>query len=310
MRTSKVNEDNPEMYDTGVLEEQEIKFEKVVEEPIVSVATTIKSIPVSVVDTSYTAWKHFAKLKAEEIRRKPPTKAQKRNQMSTYLKNMAGYKHSQLKSKSYDEIQKLFDKEMKRVNTFVDMNSEVVRSKKQRKVLKAMGMKLESDKSLSRRYDAQEKLEDLETLWKLVKEKLGINKPVNEYETVLWGDMKIQKMNIKFRGGLLGLKDFKMILRVTTAQVFKGCEEVVKRSEVVKKSKVVKQRRSSVKDSEMVKGKREQNRSLALKAKKESSDEDSSTSDSEDEEYAMAVKEFKKFFFTENEEDIKNKPRG
>ncbi|GKF17678.1 hypothetical protein Tco_0062596 [Tanacetum coccineum] len=37
-------------------------------------------------------------------------------------------------------------------------------------------------------------------------------------------------------------------------------------------------------DSEMVKGKREQNRSLALKAKKESSDEDSSTSDSEDEE--------------------------
>nr|GEX95503.1 UBN2 domain-containing protein [Tanacetum cinerariifolium] len=36
-------------------------------------------------------------------------------------------------------------------------------------------------------------------------------------------------------------------------------------------------------DSKMVKGKREQNRSLALKAKKESSDEDSSNSDSEDE---------------------------
>nr|GEX69103.1 DUF4219 domain-containing protein/UBN2 domain-containing protein [Tanacetum cinerariifolium] len=49
-------------------------------------------------------------------------------------------------------------------------------------------------------------------------------------------------------------------------------------------------------DFEMVKGKREQNRSLALKVKKESSDEDSSTSDSEDEEYAMAVRDFKKFF--------------
>ncbi|GJV04700.1 hypothetical protein Tco_1338269 [Tanacetum coccineum] len=49
-------------------------------------------------------------------------------------------------------------------------------------------------------------------------------------------------------------------------------------------------------DSEMVKVKREQNRSLALKAKKESSDEDSSTSDNEDKEYVMAVKEFKKFF--------------
>nr|GEX93275.1 alpha/beta hydrolases superfamily protein [Tanacetum cinerariifolium] len=45
----------------------------------------------------------------------------------------------------------------------------------------------------------------------------------------------------------------------------------------------------------MVKGKREQNRSLALKAKKESSDEDSLNFDSEDEEYAIAVKEFKKF---------------
>ncbi|GJW99688.1 zf-CCHC domain-containing protein [Tanacetum coccineum] len=50
------------------------------------------------------------------------------------------------------------------------------------------------------------------------------------------------------------------------------------------------------KDSEMVKGKREQNRSLALKAKNESSDEDSSTSGSEDEEYVMAVRDFKKFF--------------
>nr|GEU61526.1 putative reverse transcriptase domain-containing protein [Tanacetum cinerariifolium] len=50
------------------------------------------------------------------------------------------------------------------------------------------------------------------------------------------------------------------------------------------------------KDSEMVKCKREQNRSLSLKAKKESSAEDSLNSDSEDEEYAMAVKEFKKFF--------------
>ncbi|GKA50536.1 putative ribonuclease H-like domain-containing protein [Tanacetum coccineum] len=76
--------------------------------------------------------KHFAKLKAKEIRRKPPTKAQKRNQMSTYLKNMARYKHSQLKSKSYDETQKLFDKEIKRVNTFVDMNSEVVKGSETR----------------------------------------------------------------------------------------------------------------------------------------------------------------------------------
>nr|GEX94771.1 zf-CCHC domain-containing protein/DUF4219 domain-containing protein/UBN2 domain-containing protein [Tanacetum cinerariifolium] len=50
------------------------------------------------------------------------------------------------------------------------------------------------------------------------------------------------------------------------------------------------------KDSEMVKGRREQNRYLALKAKKESNDEDSSTSDSEEEEYAMTVRDLKFFF--------------
>ncbi|GKA44201.1 hypothetical protein Tco_0736925 [Tanacetum coccineum] len=49
------------------------------------------------------------------------------------------------------------------------------------------------------------------------------------------------------------------------------------------------------KDSEIVKAKGEI-KSLALKAKKESSDEECSTSESEDEEYAMAVRDFKKFF--------------
>nr|GEV82052.1 retrovirus-related Pol polyprotein from transposon TNT 1-94 [Tanacetum cinerariifolium] len=49
------------------------------------------------------------------------------------------------------------------------------------------------------------------------------------------------------------------------------------------------------KDSKIVKAKVER-KSLALKAKKESSDEECSTSGSEDEEYAMAIRDFKKFF--------------
>ncbi|GJU25838.1 retrovirus-related pol polyprotein from transposon TNT 1-94 [Tanacetum coccineum] len=49
------------------------------------------------------------------------------------------------------------------------------------------------------------------------------------------------------------------------------------------------------KDSEIVKAKGER-KSLALKAKKESSDEECSTSGSEYEEYTMAVRDFKKFF--------------
>ncbi|GKB24991.1 hypothetical protein Tco_0864392 [Tanacetum coccineum] len=168
--------------------------------------------------------KYFAKLRAEEIRRKPPTKAQKRNLMSTYLKNIGGYKYNQLKSKSYDEIQKLFNREMKRVNTFMDMNSKVVKGSETRteESSKRAGDELESDKSKkhtemsmiakegkfvyfqliradgsSKRYLSMIKMlqnidkEDLETLWKLVKTKHGNTRPEDEYERVLWGDLKV-----------------------------------------------------------------------------------------------------------------------
>nr|GEV58244.1 retrotransposon protein, putative, unclassified [Tanacetum cinerariifolium] len=50
------------------------------------------------------------------------------------------------------------------------------------------------------------------------------------------------------------------------------------------------------KDSEIYKGKKERIKSIALKAKKESSDDETSTSGSDDEEYAMAMRNFKNFF--------------
>ncbi|GJZ18845.1 putative reverse transcriptase domain-containing protein [Tanacetum coccineum] len=287
--------------------------------------------------------KHFAALRAQEKRKRPPTKTQKRNQMSIYLKHMGGYKHNQLKGRSYDEIQKLFDKEMKRVNSFVAMNSEAQEisgkkdessSKKaeiaQDSSAKRAGDKLESDKSKKQKTDENEEVEvdneaelkkhmvtvkdddiaidaiplatkppviieykliregimghyqliradgsfkryssmirmlqgidreDLQTLWKLLKTKHGDTRPEDEHERVLWGvhfvrfgnvhifmlvekrypltpititnmlnkklqanywnEMCYQLLKLMFRGGLLGLKDFNMILRVTTAQ--------------------------------------------------------------------------------------------
>ncbi|GKE62165.1 hypothetical protein Tco_1512532 [Tanacetum coccineum] len=50
------------------------------------------------------------------------------------------------------------------------------------------------------------------------------------------------------------------------------------------------------KDSEIYRGKKERIKSIALKAKKESSDDETSTSESGNKEYAMAVRNFKKFF--------------
>ncbi|GJW77048.1 hypothetical protein Tco_0138730 [Tanacetum coccineum] len=92
--------------------------------------------------------------------------------MSIYLKHMGGYKHNQLKGRSYDEIQKLFDKEMKRVNSFVAMNSEAQEisgkkdesSSKKAKIAqdssaKRAGDKLESDKSKKQKTDENEEVE-------------------------------------------------------------------------------------------------------------------------------------------------------
>ncbi|GJT87703.1 reverse transcriptase domain-containing protein [Tanacetum coccineum] len=46
--------------------------------------------------------------------------------MCTYLKNMEGWKPKNLKNNSFANIQELFDKAMKRVNTFVDYRTELV----------------------------------------------------------------------------------------------------------------------------------------------------------------------------------------
>ncbi|GKA57220.1 hypothetical protein Tco_0756408 [Tanacetum coccineum] len=46
--------------------------------------------------------------------------------MITYLKNMEGWKHKDLKSKDFYSIKELFDKAFKRVNMFVNYRTDLV----------------------------------------------------------------------------------------------------------------------------------------------------------------------------------------
>ncbi|GJZ57363.1 hypothetical protein Tco_0612857, partial [Tanacetum coccineum] len=66
----------------------------------------------------------FTAQRAEQIRNKPPTKIQLRNKMITYLKNMGRFTYNQLKNKSFEEIQKLYEKEQKWIKDFIPMDSE------------------------------------------------------------------------------------------------------------------------------------------------------------------------------------------
>ncbi|GJV11800.1 hypothetical protein Tco_1353341 [Tanacetum coccineum] len=70
--------------------------------------------------------KYFTAKRVEEKRKRPPTRAQQRSIMCTYLKNMKGWKPKSLKNKSFANIQKLFEKAIKRVNTFIDYRIELV----------------------------------------------------------------------------------------------------------------------------------------------------------------------------------------
>ncbi|GJU55853.1 retrovirus-related pol polyprotein from transposon TNT 1-94 [Tanacetum coccineum] len=81
--------------------------------------------------------------------------------MSTYLKNMGTWKHSQLKSKSYEEIERLFEIEMKRVNAFIPMDQEEESSKKDKaeSKFKRAGEELESDVSKKQKTDEQVEVE-------------------------------------------------------------------------------------------------------------------------------------------------------
>ncbi|GJW80798.1 hypothetical protein Tco_0144773 [Tanacetum coccineum] len=120
--------------------------------------------------------KHFAALRAQEKMNKPPTKAQKKSTMSTYLKHMAGYKQIQLKNKSFAEIQKLFDKAMTRVNMFVDMDTELVKesSKKaeaeiaQESSFKRAGEELEQEVAKKQKMKDDKEREDLQQCFKIV----------------------------------------------------------------------------------------------------------------------------------------------
>nr|GEV75823.1 ribonuclease H-like domain, reverse transcriptase, RNA-dependent DNA polymerase [Tanacetum cinerariifolium] len=323
--------------------------------------------------------KLFAAKRAEEKRNTPQTRAQQISIMRTYLKNMEGWKPNSLKNKSFANIQELFDKAMKRVNTFVDYRTELVEEsfkKAEAEVMdgssKRAGIKLEQESSKKQTIDDDKETAELKQLvkiipyeegvaidaiplavksprivdWKIHKKgkiiradgtKHGSTRLEEDYERVLWGDLKVtfdphiedevwkmqQRYNV-LRWTLfnscgvhcLSLQSGHIYMLVekrhplTPATITDMLNKKLHRAKVttIKDSKdltslsldefienlkvyemIIK------KDSEIVKAKVERI-SLALKAKKESSDEECSTFGSEDEEYAMAVRDFKKFF--------------
>ncbi|GJW58669.1 hypothetical protein Tco_0105400 [Tanacetum coccineum] len=90
--------------------------------------------------------------------------------MCTYLKNMAGWKPKDLKTKSFANVQELFDKAMKRVNTFVDMDTELVGGSEVREEgsSKRAGDELEQEPSKKQKVDDDKETEELKQCMEII----------------------------------------------------------------------------------------------------------------------------------------------
>ncbi|GJX13238.1 hypothetical protein Tco_0204996 [Tanacetum coccineum] len=114
--------------------------------------------------------KFFAAKRAKEKRNKPPTKAQQRSIMTTYLKNIAGWKPKDLKTKFFANVQELFDKAMKKVNTFVDMDTELMEGSETREESssKRAGDELEQEPSKKQKVDDDKETEELKQCMEII----------------------------------------------------------------------------------------------------------------------------------------------
>ncbi|GKE08189.1 hypothetical protein Tco_1411740 [Tanacetum coccineum] len=92
---------------------------------------------------------------------------------------MGGYKHKQIMGKSYDEIQKLFDKEMKRVNTFVAMSSKAQESNEKKVKGSEEKAKSSRKKNLGKKRAVKEQQQESPK-----RQKLGDDKETDEHEEV------------------------------------------------------------------------------------------------------------------------------
>ncbi|GJS15129.1 hypothetical protein Tco_0409601 [Tanacetum coccineum] len=111
-------------------------------------------------DTIAAQRKFLAQQRSQALRNKPPTKNQLRNQMMTYIKHVGNYKHADLKSKKFEDIQALYEK-IKRFNE--DFIS--TRSAQDERFIKRMnekGVGLSKSEVIKKETKGEVKIEDKE----------------------------------------------------------------------------------------------------------------------------------------------------
>ncbi|GJT53157.1 putative ribonuclease H-like domain-containing protein [Tanacetum coccineum] len=113
--------------------------------------------------------KHFAEQRAKAKRNKPMTQTQLKTYMMNYLKNQGTWKLSQLKSLSFEEVKKEFDKLVKQVESFAPISFEATKAS-----LKRFGEELQTKTPKRMKEDKDVKAKDDESTKKFGKRRKQI----------------------------------------------------------------------------------------------------------------------------------------
>nr|GEX75342.1 putative ribonuclease H-like domain-containing protein [Tanacetum cinerariifolium] len=198
-----------------------------------------------------------AVMKYQALKRKPFTEAKERKNMIIYLKNMVGFKMNYFKGMTYSKIRPVFEKHFNYNQAFLEEVNEDVTLPEKEVEVEAHKRESESlENEITKKQKMDEEVEELRIHFQIVS---NDDDDVYTEATPLALKIPIVDYKIHFERN----KPYFKIIRID--------------------------------DSEIVKAKVER-KSIALKAKKESSDEECLTFRSKDDEYAMAIREFKKFF--------------
>nr|GEV49020.1 retrovirus-related Pol polyprotein from transposon TNT 1-94 [Tanacetum cinerariifolium] len=141
--------------------------------------------------------------KYQSLKRKSVSVAQARKNMMIYLKNMAGFKMEFFKGMSYEEIRPLFEKEYNKVQTLFkegsEMDTERIKAPRKRtrkeKVEKDQTAKKQKGDDLEKDNAEKQKLEDLEVLLKIVKDRFKESQPKEVLDVFVWHTLKVMFEN-------------------------------------------------------------------------------------------------------------------
>nr|GEW43173.1 putative ribonuclease H-like domain-containing protein [Tanacetum cinerariifolium] len=172
-----------------------------------------------------------AKVLQKHLKRKPISIAQARKNMIIYLKNMAGYKMEHFRGMTYDKVRPIFERECNKVQTLFKPDKDVEEPQKkivaketllQESFKKLKGVEVSSShstqdtltndpKEMSEedvknmleivlvsefKVEALQVKEDLDALWRLVKEKFSSVVPTVDKEKALWVELtRLFKLN-------------------------------------------------------------------------------------------------------------------